>query len=79
MIADAVQAQGLRHALPKQPVKRLLVARFHDIGQKDKAQVTVERLHSRRISQGLLEDCLDSLMTTGCSAGGRMTRRAIRE
>src|SRR5437016_13837934 len=52
---------------------------YHDIGKKDKAQVNVEHPRPRRIGQGLLEDCLDSLMAPGCGAGGRMARRAIRE
>src|SRR5262245_24244162 len=77
-IIGAVQAQRLRYTLPKQPGERLLVARFHDIAQKDEAQVTIERLRPRRIGQGLLEDSLDSLMTTDSSAGGRMTGGAIR-
>ena len=48
---------------PKQPVERLLVARFHDIRQEDKAQITVKGLRPRRIGQGLLADSLDSPVT----------------
>jgi hypothetical protein len=74
-----VHAENLRYTLSKQPSEQLLVARFHDIAQENEAQITVERLHPRRIGQGLLEDCLDSLMTTDYSAGGRMARGASRE
>ena len=67
-IASAVQSQWLRHALGKKPGERLLVVRFHNISQEDKTQVTVERLRPRRIRYRLLENFLDSLLTTGWSA-----------